>query len=169
MPPAIKDFLKPLAEWIEIYPTATDSNIGCYFFGLNYEPKDIVPYWFGKEGCEKNVIPFGGTGDGSFYAFWFATDTPPENTPIVYFGSEGDFYVAGKNYVEFLAVLSAGFEWEHDPDSAFPDSPELSAFREWVLTQGVKEIPDFAGMTAILEKANEAFPYLGQWIEERTG
>ncbi|MCX6366528.1 MAG: hypothetical protein NTX57_07425 [Armatimonadetes bacterium] len=163
----IKELLKPLAAWFETNPSGHPDALNFQIF----EPgrgASLVDYWSGKPGLDAFLAPFGWTRNGSLYAFWFVEEAPLAQQPIVLLDSDADYsVVVAKSYLEFLALLSAGLEDFDDPESALPDSPELLAFRDWALTQGIANIPDFVGVNAITREAFEESPDLLEWLEEK--
>ncbi len=165
----IEELLKPLAAWFKEHPSGHPDALNFVFDLPTDGGGGLITSWAGKAGLEKYLVPFGSTRNGSLYAFWFIEEVPLEQVPIVLLDSEGADYsfVVAKAYPEFLALLAAGLEDFDDPESALPDSPELLAFREWVLTQGISNIPDFAGVNAITSEAFEEAPDLLEWLEEK--
>jgi|JI10StandDraft_1071094.scaffolds.fasta_scaffold08350_11 hypothetical protein len=74
--------------------------------------RDELRSWVGKTITSPLPFrPFGQDATGSLYCFWESQpDTPLTAQPIIYFGSEGDIGVVGRDLPDFLALLSRGVE-----------------------------------------------------------
>lgn len=163
----IEELLKPLAAWFKAHPDGHPDALNFVFDLPVDRGAALVAAWTGKVGLHAYLVPFGSTRNGSLYALWLVENRTAKEAPVVLLDSEGVAYsyVVANTYPEFLALLSAGLEDFDDPESVLPDSPELLAFREWVLTQGFKKIPDFAEVNAITTEAFEEAPDFLSWLE----
>ncbi len=84
------------------------AGIDALFSHLAFElPPDLVRYWLGKEGFERQIIPLAKCGgDGSYIALWKHDDQPDQ---FVFLGSEGESFVITENPVDLIAILTMGY------------------------------------------------------------
>ena len=71
-------------------------------------PPDLVRFWFGKPGLERQVIPFiHCEGDGSMLALWRHAGVDR----FVFLGSEGDGFVVAETPEALIALITMGYAW----------------------------------------------------------
>lgn len=106
-------------------------------------PDDLVRHWFGKDGLEKQVIPFiRASGDGGQIALW---RRPQHADHFVYLGSEGESYTLAISPEDMIALLAMGYEeivdraglecspeqvWRETRDGPWPEPLTLKAWVE---------------------------------------
>lgn len=104
-------------------------------------PPDMVRFWFGKQGYEKQVIPFLRCGsDGSYIALWRRPDTEDS---FVFLGSEGDAFVVAEDPKQLIALATMGYTsiegrdvlaaspkqvWRETHSGSWPEPIELMAW-----------------------------------------
>lgn len=105
-------------------------------------PPDLVRFWFGKEGLDKQVIPFVHCGgDGNYIALWRHAGAPDR---FVFLGSEGEAFTVAETAMSLVTLLTMGYPfiegrddltaspeqiWEETHEGAWPD---LVAVKAWV-------------------------------------
>ncbi|MGR3513771.1 MAG: hypothetical protein ACU0GG_13490 [Paracoccaceae bacterium] len=105
-------------------------------------PPDLVRFWFGQDGLEKQVIPFVHCGgDGSYIALWRHAGAPDR---YVFLGSEGEAFTLAETPLDFITLLTMGYPWiEMRQDlTASPEQmwestnddpwPDLAPIKAWV-------------------------------------
>lgn len=104
-------------------------------------PPDLVRYWFGKEGYEKQVIPFVRCGaDGSYIALWKRSGAVDS---FVFLGSEGEAFVVAEDPKQLIALITMGYTsiegrdvlaaspkqvWKETHAGSWPEPIELMAW-----------------------------------------
>ncbi|MEM6386805.1 MAG: hypothetical protein AAF718_11280 [Pseudomonadota bacterium] len=109
------------------------------FFDL---PPDLVRFWFGRDGLEKQVIPFVHCGgDGSYIALWRHAGAPDR---FVFLGSEGEAFTIAEDVQSFLTIVTMGYPmiegrdnltatpehlWDDiNDEEPWPDTPAVKAW-----------------------------------------
>ena len=104
-------------------------------------PPDLVRFWFGKDGMEKQVIPFIHCGgDGSYIALWRHAGAPDR---FVFLGSEGEAFTISESVNGLITLLTMGYPaiearddltvtpeqvWEDLHDGPWPDMADVKAW-----------------------------------------
>lgn len=114
-------------------------------------PPDLVRFWFGRDGLEKQVIPFVHCGgDGSYIALW---RHPGDVDRFVFLGSEGEAFTVAATADALIAILTMGYpfiESRHDlvlaPEQLWEDLhsdpwPEPVKVKDWVRGQFGTQYP----------------------------
>lgn len=130
-------------------------------------PPDLVRFWFGKDGLEKEVIPFVHCGgDGSYIALWRHAGAPDR---FVFLGSEGEAFTVADTVEGLITILTMGYSavevrddltsspeqlWEDLHDGAWPDMTEVKA---WVSEHFEIRHPMTAGSVLPYQLANDTF------------
>lgn len=85
---------------------------------------DLVRFWFGREGLERQVVPFlRAAGDGSYLALWQDGST----SRYVYLGSEGDIFEL-RDAAALVQIVSMGYV---EIASEYLDSDPTSVWEDW--------------------------------------
>ncbi len=108
-------------------------------------PPDLVRYWLGKQGYERQIIPFVRCGaDGSYIALWKGVDVVDR---FVFLGSEGEAFVVSECPKQFIALITMGYAsiegrevlavspeqaWREINDTPWPEPIEL---KSWTANQ----------------------------------
>lgn len=104
-------------------------------------PDDRIQHWFGRQGYEKQIVPFIRCGgDGSHIALWKKTGCVDR---FVFLGSEGDAFVLTDDPNQFVALITMGYDsiegrnelvaspkrtWREGNDGAWPEPVETKAW-----------------------------------------
>ena len=108
-------------------------------------PPDLVRFWFGSDGLEKQITPFVHCGsDGSYIALWRHKGAPDR---YVFLGSEGEAFTLAETPRAFITLLTMGYPWIEmrqdltaPPEQLWEDAhdlpwPGLVAVKDWASAQ----------------------------------
>ncbi len=101
-------------------------------------PSDLVRFWFGRDGLEKQIIPIVHCGgDGSYIALWRHAGAPDR---FVFLGSEGEAFTVAERAEDLIAVVTMGYtsvegrddllmtpevNWDHQRDGDWPEPVDI--------------------------------------------
>lgn len=139
---------------------------GC--FELSKIGMDDLKGWFPNDPATyEQFLPFGRGASGDVYALWLHDGRPPEEAPVVMFGSEGELEVLASDAVQFCRLLCLGYsEIGLDSPTAPPrDYEDTHQFRTFMIQRHGFDLPQTA--EPIVASARLASPDFAAFVSAR--
>lgn len=158
---SVPELLIEFSEWFRQHPYPEE-------WAFQIQSEKVGSDWFAINGADlyDSVMPFIQLPRGSRVCLWRQNQEPLNECPVLYFHSDGDDRIVGKNLESFLVLFAAGKTGIQEIDSTKNETVNKirTEFHSWLHNKSSNAAdPDFAKLEA---DCNELTTHLVKWLDD---